>query len=216
MARTVGAGLHGVNCTQKLIHVNPYYKTPISKPQWLNLNDKLFIYQSIYGSFDQNTASYSRCYLWLWLVWLSSLGISPQTKRRLVWFLVRHMSGLGARSPGWGVCERQPIFGEHKSGQSKSEFSWVMSCRLRWDRVSLSLFYPHLRTCSLILKKREGRKTLIWERNINWLPLAHTLTGTKPATQACDLTRNQTYDLSVYETMLEPIEPYWPELRQHL
>ena len=36
-------------------------------------------------------------------------------------------------------------------------------------------FYPHLRTCLLILKR--GREILIWERNIGWLPFVGSLTG---------------------------------------
>ena len=42
-------------------------------------------------------------------------------------------------------------------------------------------FYPHLRTCLLILETREGsretrRETLMWERGVNRLPLTRTLT----------------------------------------
>ena len=39
------------------------------------------------------------------------------------------------------------------------------------------------------------------ERNTNLLPLAHTPTRTKPTTQACGLTGNQTHDFSVYRMM---------------
>ena len=36
--------------------------------------------------------------------------------------------------------------------------------------------------------------------------------GTKPATQACAVTGDQTWDLSVYGMMLQPTEPHWPGL----
>ena len=46
----------------------------------------------------------------------------------------------------------------------------------------------------LFLERGEGREKER-ERNINvWLPVAHPLLGTWPATQACALTRNQTSD----------------------
>ena len=44
-------------------------------------------------------------------------------------------------------------------------------------------------------KKR--RETLTCMRNINWLPLTHAPTRTRPATQSRALTRNRTGDLSV-------------------
>ena len=53
-----------------------------------------------------------------------------------------------------------------------------------------------------------GRETCM--RNINPLPLAHSLTGTKPATRACALTKNRTRDLSVYRMALQPTEPHQP------
>ena len=44
------------------------------------------------------------------------------------------------------------------------------------------------------------------ERNIHvWLPLAHLLLGTWPATQACALTGNQTSDLSICRMGLSPL-----------
>ena len=69
---------------------------------------------------------------------------------------------------------------------------------------------PHLlsgisffkRCCSLIFREGERerereRETLMWERNIDELPLIHAPTGTEPATQACALIRNWTGYLSV-------------------
>ena len=43
------------------------------------------------------------------------------------------------------------------------------------------------------------------ERNIYWLPLAHPLLGTWPATQAHALTGNRTGDPSVHRPMLNPL-----------
>ena len=59
---------------------------------------------------------------------------------------------------------------------------------------------PHPRICLLILDRGERRKRER-ERNVNWLSLVHALTGTKHATQACGLTRNQTCNLSVCRRM---------------
>ena len=38
--------------------------------------------------------------------------------------------------------------------------------------------------------REKGRQTLMWERYIDWLPLARPLLGTCPATQACALSGN--------------------------
>ena len=62
-------------------------------------------------------------------------------------------------------------------------------------------FYPQLRTCSLILDRGKG------ERETPACCLSHSCRlGTKPATQACTLTGNQTHDLLVCGTMLQPTE----------
>ena len=68
------------------------------------------------------------------------------------------------------------------------------------------------RTCLLILERgawegkreREGKETSVWERNINWLPLTHTLAGdqTHNLGTCPDLTRNRTCDLSLYRMTL--------------
>ena len=39
------------------------------------------------------------------------------------------------------------------------------------------------------------------ETNITWLPITFPQSGTWPATQACALTGNQTYDLLLFRTM---------------
>ena len=44
-----------------------------------------------------------------WLVWLSWLGIVPQSKRSLVQFLVRAHAWVVGSVPGQGMFERQPI-----------------------------------------------------------------------------------------------------------
>ena len=64
-------------------------------------------------------------------------------------------------------------------------------------------FNPHLRICFLILERgvnREGgrerkRETSMWERNIDQLP------------PVCALTGEQTHNLLVFGTMLQPTEP---------
>ena len=47
----------------------------------------------------------------------------------------------------------------------------------------------------LLLEKRKGgrkteRETSMCEKYIDWLPLAHSQTGTWPSTQVCALTKN--------------------------
>ena len=81
----------------------------------------------------------------------------------------------------------------------------------------LFFFYPHPSTCLLILKggkggKEEGRETPMGKRNIGQLPLVSAPTRTNPKTQACALAWNQTHDLLVYGTTLQPTEPHWPGL----
>ena len=44
-----------------------------------------------------------------WLVWLSWLGVIPQSEGLLVWFPLRAYAYIVGLLPGWGVCERQPI-----------------------------------------------------------------------------------------------------------
>ena len=57
----------------------------------------------------------------------------------------------------------------------------------------------------LFLDSGEGKEKER-ERNINvWLPLAHPLLGTWPATQACALTRNRSDDPLVLRPTLNPL-----------
>ena len=51
----------------------------------------------------------------------------------------------------------------------------------------------------------KGRETSMCKRNINWLPLAHPQLGTRPTTQACVLTGNQTSDLLVCGMIPNPL-----------
>ena len=53
--------------------------------------------------------------------------------------------------------------------------------------------------------RKRGRETLMCERNIHQLPLKRTWLGTWPATQACDLTGNQTGNPSVHRLALNPL-----------
>ena len=55
-------------------------------------------------------------------------------------------------------------------------------------------------------EKGTERDTLMGERNIHLLPLVGVSPGTKPATQACVLTRDQTCDFLVYGMALQPID----------
>ena len=75
----------------------------------------------------------------------------------------------------------------------------------------LLLFKPHLKTCLLILEREEKRKGR--ERKIDvrekHLSVASYVPrpGAKPAMWVCVLTENQTHDISVDGTMLQPTEP---------
>ena len=58
---------------------------------------------------------------------------------------------------------------------------------------------------SLFIFRGEGREKER-EKNINvWLPLAHPLLGTWPATQTCALSGNRTGDLLVHRPALNPL-----------
>ena len=68
-----------------------------------------------------------------------------------------------------------------------------------------STFFYFLKRFYLFSERGEGREKER-ERNINvWLPLAHPLQGTWPATQACALTGNRTGDLSARRPVLNPL-----------
>ena len=54
-------------------------------------------------------------------------------------------------------------------------------------------------------RRKRGREISMYERNIDWLPLAYPQLETWLATQACALTGNRTSDLSVCGAMLNPL-----------
>ena len=72
--------------------------------------------------------------------------------------------------------------------------------------VSLSLSFFKLEDFIYLFLERGGRREKERERNINvWLPLACPPLGTRPATQACALTGNQTGYPLVRRPMLNPL-----------
>ena len=62
----------------------------------------------VYRTVQSDTVATSR--MWVlkvtlnlpWMVWLSGLGIIPQTERLLVWFLVRGHAWVACQVPSWG------------------------------------------------------------------------------------------------------------------
>ena len=77
-------------------------------------------------------------------------------------------------------------------------FSFPICIFLFFIFIFLKIFY-------LFLERGEGREKER-DRNINvWLPLTCHLLGTWPTTQACALTGNQTRDLLVHRSALNPL-----------
>ena len=78
-----------------------------------------------------------------------------------------------------------------------------------WQKI-LSLhnqfsFFKEILFIPFHIEGKGGRETLIYDRNINWLPLAHPQLGTWPTTQACALTGNQTGDPSIHRLVPNPL-----------
>ena len=78
-----------------------------------------------------------------------------------------------------------------------------------WQKI-LSLhnqfsFFKEILFIPFHIEGKGGRETLIYDRNINWLPLAHPQLGTWPTTQACALTGNRTGDILVRRPTLNPL-----------
>ena len=75
--------------------------------------------------------------------------------------------------------------------------------------IGLLLIVPDLLIFSKLILfiycQREGKGGRKRERNIDWLPPAHSQLGTWPATQACALTGNRTSDPSVCRPVLSPL-----------
>ena len=70
-------------------------------------------------------------------------------------------------------------------------------------KIYLCIFL--LKRFYLFLERGEGREEEK-ERNLNvWLLLTHPQPGTRPTTQACVLTRNQTHDPLVHRLALNPL-----------
>ena len=60
-------------------------------------------------------------------------------------------------------------------------------------------------------ERERKRETWTWERNVGWLLCCMCPNrGIKPTTWIRALTRNQTHDLLVYGSTLQPTEPYQP------
>ena len=84
--------------------------------------------------------------------------------------------------------------------------TWAFICLSgKWDSTlesHRSIYTSFLKINYLFIfregwrRKKKGRETLMWERNINQLLPVCISIGEEPATQACDLTRNWTCDLS--------------------
>lgn len=61
------------------------------------------------------------------------------------------------------------------------------------------------------LEGSEGeRETNIDARKKHWPVTFHMPLGIKPKAQACTLNKNQTCNLPVYGTSLQPSESHWP------
>ena len=81
---------------------------------------------------------------------------------------------------------------------------------------------PHLRICSRILEREEGRGrvrergTSIWERNLNRLPLAHAPTGGRTCSLGMCPEQESNLQLLVYRTMLQPTKMPGRDPSHHL
>ena len=86
--------------------------------------------------------------------------------------------------------------------QRERNVVWVFSER----KNEHSFFFLRFFKIYLLLERGEGREKE-GERNIDQLSLAHPQLGTRPATQACALTGNQTGGLLVCKPVLNPLSP---------
>ena len=80
--------------------------------------------------------------------------------------------------------------------------SWIDSSLTVGIPTSFSFFSDFIylfKKFYLFIFREKGREgeTLMCERNINWLPLTCPQPGSRPAAQACALTRSRTSDLSL-------------------
>ena len=152
--------------------------------------------------------------VWGWHT--SQLSYPARTCNKIFWslsFCCLHQSCTKAKScfphPAPSPGKITPNLFRRGGGCSKQLPSWPELCQL-------SFFYPDLRTCLLILERREGRERER-ERNINvrgkhWSIASYMLPRlwAEPSTQACALSRNSTPNLSVFGLMPQPPEPHQP------
>ena len=125
--------------------------------------------------------------------------------------------GSTRKTPWWAKLEEVPVqallfchelhdlsMGHHPVLQ----FSCLQTEATRWS-LSFSFFFFFKKKGCLIYFLREGKGgregRIEWERNIDQLLLTHPQLGTWPASQACTLTGNQTYNLPVRRPALNPL-----------
>ena len=149
------------------------------------------------------------------------LGSSPRE-----WFA----AGVGRCRPGRQTLQRDELValqarrrGEPRDAKTAGDFPLrkpgFLSTNSKLFTSNLfkkNFFYPHLRTCVLILERGGGRKKERERETYQLVASCIRSDGTEPAPQACALTRNRTCDLSVYGTMLQPTEPHQPGLSSNL
>ena len=102
------------------------------------------------------------------------------------WLATRHVPWLVTEPATFGFAVRRSIH-------------WATPARAF---LIFKIFYLFI----FIEREKEGeREKHLWERNMDWLPLAFPQLGTWPAMQACDLTRNWTGNLLVCRLVLNPL-----------
>ena len=96
------------------------------------------------------------------------------------------------------VIGRRDLHSKEALGFKVPEASMTLPLQLKQPMLpSLSFFLSFLFSIYLFLEGGEGKEKE-GERNVSvWLPLAHSILGTWPATHACALTGNRTSDLLV-------------------
>ena len=106
--------------------------------------------------------------------------------------------------------QKVSLWAGHYGRIHRTFFSVFFSSFFLW----LFFLFPHwlLKIILNMFIDFRDSKTSMWERNIYKLPPICSWTGIKPATQVCALTGNQTHNLLLYGSTLQPTEPYWPGL----
>ena len=124
------------------------------------------------------------------------------------WFL--HLTNYQLEHKTQGAECSEPL--ERRTTPSKYENIWVALTGARLSTGPIRrgpLLLPKDMLIDFRERGKEGQKHLPWERNMIGCLSYAARSGTKPTTQACFLTRNQTHNLSAYGTMLQPTEPHW-------